>query len=109
MTGAFISTKILNDAKKDEWFIQLCVPDATGLLGRRVVGGALGRGEEETLAQAMESAGVTEIVEQPRPVAQTRQRLDPVALHERPAGVKGSLLQCGIAIEQLTETIRAWH
>jgi hypothetical protein len=106
MSSAFISTKILNDAKKDEWFIQLCVPDATGLLGRRVVGGALGRGEDETLAQAMTDAGVTEIVERPQ---QTRQRLDPVALHERPAGVKGSLLQCGIAIEQLTETIRAWH
>lgn len=100
MTSAFISTKILNDPKKDEWFIQLCVPDATGLLGRRVVGGALGRGEDETLAQAMSDAGINEIVDQ---------RLDPVALHERPAGVKGSLLQCGIAVEQLTETIRAWH
>ena len=100
MTSAFISTKILNDPKKDEWFIQLCVPDATGLLGRRVVGGALGRGEDETLAQAMSDAGITEIVDQ---------RLDPVALHERPAGVKGSLLQCSIAVEQLTETIRAWH
>lgn len=106
MSSAFISTKILNDAKKDEWFIQLCVRDDTGLLGRRVVGGALGRGEEETLAQAMKEAGVTEIV---YPWQPTRQRLDPVALHERPAGVKGSLLQCGIAIEQLTETIRAWR
>lgn len=100
--SAFISTKILNDAKKDEWFIQLCVPDATGLLGRRVVGSALERGEETALARAMERAGVTEIVEKP-------QRLDPVALHERPAGVQGSLRQCGIAIEQLAETIRARH
>lgn len=99
---AFISTKILNDAKKDEWFYQLCVPDPTGLLGRRVVGGALGRGEFETLARAMESAGVTEIVEKP-------QRLDPVALHERPSGVQGSLRQCGIAVDQLAEAIRAWH
>lgn len=101
------------DAGKGKTFVQLVGPGS--LFERKVLASAFGGDHEDALAAAMKIAGVdsvrgtASVTEDRRgsvPV-QLAFNLDPAALRERPAGLLGACRQLEVALDQLTEMIRA--
>lgn len=101
------------DAGKGKTFVQLVGPGA--LFERKVLASAFGGDHEEALAAAMKIAGVDSVHGTASLVADRRESAplqlsfnrDPAALRERPAGLLGACRQLELALDELTEAIRA--
>jgi len=101
------------DAGKGKTFVQLVGPGA--LFERKVLASAFGDDHDDALATAMKRAGVDSVRGRASLASDLRTSgpvqlafdLDPAALRERPAGLLGACRQLEIAVDGLTETIRA--